>query len=87
MTQSKNEITDSNKLCGFPEALRAAIDSTDVRIAREGWNGKNLYVFKVVHTNGLEPHLVIRNGLTGKMNTWVPSSSDLQENDWYVIGE
>lgn len=68
------------------------------KYARAGWNGKGLYI--QVHSSViassvtppadsgldrvyLEQFLVIVNG--ERVNTWVPSVSDLFGKDWYEV--
>ena len=67
------------------------------KIAREGWNGKGLWVrridlyrdkrFRVVETEPCEgtfmAFFVIFS--RGQLNTWVPSVSDLQSSDWILV--
>lgn len=67
------------------------------KIARLGWAGKGLYVQRhgavratdVQLEDGLtpyiEPFFVIVDTKTGKVNTWVPSVSDLQATDWVIV--
>lgn len=68
----------------FSDVLSYTLAGDGLRIARKGWNGAGLSVYKLTPT-GIEPHLVIRNPNTGKVNTWVPSSADLIANDWLVL--
>lgn len=70
---------------GFSEAHATALLEDGKRIARSGWNGADLAVYYITPENGLERHMVIRNGKTGRVNTWVPSSADLTANDWSVL--
>lgn len=67
------------------------------KFARLGWNGKQLYVqahgsfasSDVKLANGetayVDPFFVIVNEANGRVNTWVPSSSDLQAEDWIEV--
>ena len=71
---------------GFSEAHHIALAEQGRRIQRSGWNGADLAVYYVQHEHSLEPHMVIRNGKTGRINTWVPSSADLVANDWSIVG-
>lgn len=79
-------------------AILSTLSTGRVRkFTREGWNGKNMYVQAhgsiptghVKLDNGenayIEPFLVIVNNDNGRVNVWVPSSSDLQANDWYEV--
>lgn len=58
------------------------------KIAREGWNGKGMYV--QLHTGVdyehaiIEPFIVIKN-VKNSFNTWVPSISDLLAEDWTIV--
>lgn len=59
------------------------------RVARKGWNGVGMHVrwedgTRLADGTLVEGHFVIVSGL-GVVNTWVPSVSDLQATDWYVI--
>jgi len=59
------------------------------RISRAGWNGKGLWVemaeiYMPVIGLDLEPFFVIKN-VSGTLNTWVPSVSDLLAEDWEVV--
>lgn len=75
----------SNGNLGFSDAHAIALLEDGKRIQRSGWNGADLSVYYVTPESGLERHMVIRNGKTGRVNTWVPSSADLTANDWSVI--
>lgn len=74
----------------FSETLVAI--KQGMRLARNGWNGKGMYV-RIVNdltiiddlNEKLEPILIIVNG--SRLNTWIPSISDLLANDWYIFGE
>lgn len=73
-----------NGALGFSEAHAVTLLEDGKRIARSGWNGVGLYVYYI--TDGvLGRFMVIRNGKTGRTNTWVPSSADLIANDWSVL--
>lgn len=70
------------------------------KIAREGWNGKGMYVYMVPAASyppsteiardefgdmvPYEAYLAIKN-VKGTINTWVPSVSDLLSEDWMVV--
>lgn len=58
------------------------------RIAREGWNGKNLYValargVSIAGVGLLCDFYYITSG--ARRNVWVPSSSDLMASDWCIV--
>jgi uncharacterized protein (UPF0333 family) len=58
------------------------------KIAREGWNGRDMYI-KLVEGHDFEfselcPYFVIKN-VKNSFNTWVPSISDLLADDWILV--
>lgn len=69
------------------------------RIQRTGWAGKGLWVRKIDLYTDKEfrvmervssigtfmPFYVIYNPADGKLNTWVPSISDIQADDWLIV--
>lgn len=69
------------------------------KVARAGWNGKGMWVrridlysdseFRVREvepcTGTFMPFFVIYTPWDGKLNTWVPSISDTQAEDWQII--
>lgn len=76
---------------GFGKALEAM--SYGRRVARRGWNGKEMFVESVSGaeaklTNGctvaLEAFFVLRSP-NARYNTWVPSVSDIMAHDWYAL--
>lgn len=79
-------------------AMLSTLKSGKLRkFARQGWNGNNMHVqvhgsiftTQVNLGNGeyayIEPFFVIVNKEKSRVNTWVPSVSDLQANDWYEV--
>ena len=70
------------------------------KIAREGWNGKGMFVIYVAEENIdlteqqekmfgasniiLNEHFLIKN-VNNTLSTWVPSINDCLVEDWYVI--
>ena len=70
------------------------------KIAREGWNGKGMFVIYVPEENIdlteqqekmfgasniiLNEHFLIKN-VNNTLSTWVPSINDCLAEDWYVI--
>ena len=70
------------------------------KIAREGWNGKGMFVIYVPEENIdlteqqekmfgasniiLNEHFLIKN-VNNTLSTWVPSINDCLTEDWYVI--
>ena len=88
---------DIPTLISYSEALKALMEGH--RIARIGWNGKNMFVFLVKgeaiseaiqerYGNPNEPEIVndftILKGADGKLSMWVPSSTDQLAEDWYI---
>lgn len=61
-------------------------------IARNGWNGKGMYVALASRGKGkevdviIEPFFIIKN-THNTFNTWVPSISDLLADDWKDVTE
>jgi hypothetical protein len=58
------------------------------KLARSGWNGKDMYV-KLVKSHDFEfselnSHFVIKN-VKNSFDTWVPSVSDLLAEDWVLV--
>jgi len=76
------------RLFDFGRALDA-LKYEHKAVARKGWNGKNLRIcFKEEYSNLLYTygkHLEISNEDTKKIDTWVPSISDLFAEDWYIV--
>lgn len=70
----------------FGQALESL--KRGAKVAREGWNGKGLYV--QLHKGGdyefseLLPFFVIKN-VKNSFNTWVPSVSDCLAEDWELV--
>ena len=66
------------------EALKAG-----KRVARDGWNGKGLWVeyvpAKDFSFSELNPHFVIKN-TNNSFSTWVPSINDCLADDWQIVG-
>ena len=65
----------------FSDALRYL--KRGCKVARKGWNGKNMHIEKK-EIDGVEVFLTI-TGPTGRVNTWVPSISDLFAEDWVFV--
>lgn len=84
----------------FASALTAL--KAGKRAAREGWNGKGMFVYRVPPASypaqtpvakavfgDLVPYrayFAIR-GADGMVATWVPSSTDLDAEDWVILNE
>lgn len=83
------------KYMDFSEALKAVKSSK--KIARRGWNGKDMFIMFVDKGEGgmcklekhkvviaVEPHFLIKNA-NNTYSTWVPSVGDILANDWYIV--
>jgi hypothetical protein len=72
------------------------------RISREGWNGKGMFVYYVPGASypaqtpvakavfgEMVPYRTyfVIHGADGMVSTWVPSSTDLDAEDWEVLNE
>lgn len=75
----------------FSEALKAL--KAGKRIARAGWNGKNMFLF-IMYENSIieinDGRFVIKNYiamLTAQETIvpWVASQSDLMFEDWFIL--
>lgn len=77
----------------FDQAFAAAAfgPMEGVKIARDGWNGKGLFVqaqYPDENSKMGNPYLYIdATALGGKRNPWVPSQTDLFADDWYIVEE
>lgn len=73
----------------FGQAFEQAISLRRHKVAREGWNGKGLFVkaqFPDEHSKMGNPYLYIdAKALGGECNPWVPSQTDLFATDWFVV--
>ena len=86
MRMEKTTYTAAN----YGEALQAMKNGH--RVAREGWNGKNMYAFMIKrwHTGHedaadkiLRPFTALKDA-QGRVGPWVPSSSDQLAEDWTI---
>jgi hypothetical protein len=78
----------------FEPALRKLKDGN--RIAREGWNGKGLWLCLVKEWNGnfsggnlpedwsVKPFIAIKS-IDNGMVPWLPSQTDVLAEDWCVV--
>lgn len=80
----------------FGDAIKAAREGA--RIARAGWNGKNMYVlfvdpyrnkgFDITEKPGLEgtlyPYFAIKTA-QNKLVPWQPSQTDMVDADWDIV--
>ena len=73
-------------ILNFGEALGALKEGK--RVAREGWNGKGMYIqynkARDFEHSELCPFLTIKNA-RNSFDTWVPSISDLMAEDWEIV--
>jgi hypothetical protein len=70
------------KTIGFGEAL--AKIQTGHRVARLGWNGKDMWV-KLERAGVMEPFLCMKTA-DNKFVPWSASVTDLLATDWVVVG-
>lgn len=89
-----------DELGGFGEALECLRDGS--KIAREGWNGKGMFLFLVdrglwdlndvvgVSTMDLYPSqfapFIAMKTADDKLVPWLASQTDILANDWVVVG-
>jgi len=75
----------------FEEALK--LIKSGQLMAREGWNGKGMYVFLVSGSNfevnrppllTYRPHIDMKYA-DGTVGVWLASMGDLLANDWVVV--
>lgn len=69
----------------FGQALAAL--KAGGKVARDGWNGKDMYVELQVpdeHSKMRRPYLFMRP-VDGDLVPWVASQSDLLAEDWQVV--
>lgn len=71
-------------------ALEECLEGLDIHIAREGWNGKGMFVFLVIpdedasiHGESL-PYLAMKTA-DDKVVPWLCSQTDMQAKDWYLV--
>ena len=90
-----DSIIDFDKL-SFSQALEYL--KQGYKLAREGWNGKGIYIeiqYPDEHSKMTLPYIYI---VTNKLITnnpaapkgivpWLASQTDLLSNDWYVVGD
>jgi hypothetical protein len=67
------------------------LDRTCPKFAREGWNGKGLFItaqYPDENSKMGNPYLYIdATALGGTLNPWVPSQTDLFADDWSQVEE
>lgn len=64
------------------EAIKAVREGR--RIARSGWNGKGMYVYRY-DVEGYKPVLVICTASGAHQMGWVFSQDDLFSDDWEIV--
>jgi hypothetical protein len=64
------------------EAIKAVREGH--HIARAGWNGKGMYVFRH-DADGFKPVLVLHTARGEKQPGWVFSQDDLFADDWQIV--
>lgn len=94
----ESESNSYQSLVNYSTALLAV--KAGQKIARKGWNGKNMFVFLVKgeavseaiqerYGSPTEPLVVndftMLRGVDGKLSTWVPSSTDQLAEDWQIL--
>jgi len=58
-----------------------------LRLQREGWNGKNMYIELQVpdeHSKMTLPYIYMRTA-QGDLVPWLASQTDILANDWWVV--
>ena len=80
-------MTAKNTGLPFEAALKAL--KAGAKAAREGWNGKNMFVYLSPTSWAgevtLEPFLVMKTA-DNRHVPWVVSQTDLMAEDWCVLG-
>lgn len=69
----------------FGQALELLKDGK--RVAREGWNGKGMFIEKQVPDNNSKmqlPYLYIST-VDGALIPWVASHTDILSEDWFEV--
>lgn len=93
-------LEDARELNKLDFGLALILLKKGFRVAREGWNGKGMFVFLNMNPSICEnykeitgkdfsiinPHFLIKN-VDDSMSTWVPSVNDCLAEDWQVVGE
>jgi len=58
---------------------------SSTKIQRSGWNGRGLFV-TMKEVDGISNVLLVLSAPDGRLNTWVPSITDILADDWSIIG-
>lgn len=67
----------------FSEALNAL--KQGLKLARHGWNGKNLFVCLEMKNPSLENPLLFITYPNGSKYAWLSSQGDILAEDWFII--
>lgn len=91
-----DEEREMEKLLTFSKALDALKEGK--RVAREGWNGKGMYITKqfcTFYPENLEDYdegsseplgdVLIMYNAQGTFNVWLASQTDVLAEDWVVL--
>ena len=80
----------------FGDAIEALKEGK--KVARDGWNGKGMYVYYVPETKGknlaenqkglttYNAYFAIKN-VNDSVSTWVPSINDCLAEDWRIVSD
>ena len=97
LSDEKRTKEDVVNYMDFSEALKLL--KLGQKLARKGWNGKDMYVIRVEliksanpkNTSSIEidlpkynPYFTIKN-MDNSISVWVPSVGDILAEDWYVV--
>ncbi len=55
------------------------------KVAREGWNGKGMYIYLEEFQTGYEPFIVMFTAQGKHQPGWLASQADLFSDDWCEI--
>jgi Protein of unknown function (DUF2829) len=67
----------------FSSALLALKEGK--KVARGGWNGKNMYIALCYGTDQVDVPFLYIKAVDGKRVPWVASQLDLMAEDWVVV--
>ena len=97
LSDKKETKEDTVNYMDFSEALKLL--KLGQKLARKGWNGKDMYVIRVnpiksvnpKNASSIEidlpkynPYFTIKN-MDNSISVWVPSVGDTLAEDWYVV--
>lgn len=66
----------------FGEAIEALKDGD--RVQREGWNGKNMYLY-LDRMPGFDPYIVMYTAQGTHQPGWLASQADMLAEDWILV--